>query len=267
MLCPKCHHQIAKNSQYCDFCGQKIVQEERQTAYVGSRVQNRENHKKEVRKKTKVIILGIIALLIMITMLCFIFFFKGNKPSYSPDNIVSQHVEKPLRLEKSKISLTVGEEYTIQANIKCTYKSKNKNICTVDQTGKIKAIALGKTKIICTTETNQEKTCQVTVNEKIETTVDETTNEDEYIFVNSDTVLLTEDDLQNKDANQLRLGLNEIYARHHCTFKTPEIVEYFKSKSWYSADENITSEMMNNDMSHYFNEIELKNISFIQAHR
>ena len=41
----------------------------------------------------------------------------------------------------------------------------------------------------------------------------------------------------------------------------------FKSKSWYSADETLTSEMMNNHMSEYFNEIELKNISFIQAHR
>ena len=74
-------------------------------------------------------------------------------------------------------------------------------------------------------------------------------------------------DLENKDDSQLRLGLNEIYARHHCTFKTPEIADYFKSKSWYSADETLTSEMMNNHMSEYFNEIELKNISFIQAHR
>ena len=36
--------------------------------------------------------------------------------------------------------------------------------------------------------------------------------------------------LENKDDSQLRLGLNEIYARHHCTFKTPEIADYFKSK-------------------------------------
>ena len=96
---------------------------------------------------------------------------------------------------------------------------------------------------------------------------EENTDEDEYIFAHSDTELLTEADLENKDDSQLRLGLNEIYARHHCTFKTPEIADYFKSKSWYSADETLTSEMMNNHMSEYFNEIELKNISFIQAHR
>ena len=101
----------------------------------------------------------------------------------------------------------------------------------------------------------------------IETTVEENTDGNEYIFAHSDTELLTEADLENKDDSQLRLGLNEIYARHHCTFKTPEIADYFKSKSWYSADETLTSEMMNNHMSEYFNEIELKNISFIQAHR
>ena len=228
MLCPKCHSLLTKGAKYCDICGTRISQEDIQVEEVGSRVKNREKHKKEVRKKTKIIILGIIALVVVIAMLGFILFFKGNKPSYSPNNLVSQHVEKPLHLEKSKVTLNIGDEYTIQTNLKCTYQSKN---------------------------------------EKIETTVEENTDEDEYIFAHSDTELLTEADLENKDDSQLRLGLNEIYARHHCTFKTPEIADYFKSKSWYSADETLTSEMMNNHMSEYFNEIELKNISFIQAHR
>lgn len=262
MLCPKCHSPLAKGAKYCSACGEKIYQED-QIEEVGSRVRNRENRKKAIRKKTKIIILGIIAIIIVISMLGFVIFFKGNKPTYSPDNLVSQHVEKSLHLEKSKITLNIGEEYTIKANLTCTYLSKNTNICTVDQTGKIKAIASGKTKVMCKSKTGKEKAIQVTVKEKIETTI----HDNEYIFPHSDTQLLTEADLENKDDMQLRLGLNEIYARHHCTFKTLEIVEYFKSKSWYSADENLTSEMMNNNMSQYFNEIELKNISFIQKHR
>ena len=63
-----------------------------------------------MRKKTKIIILGIIALVVVIAMLGFILFFKGNEPSYSPDNLVSQHVEKPLHLEKSKVTLNIGDE-------------------------------------------------------------------------------------------------------------------------------------------------------------
>ena len=267
MLCPKCYSLLTKGAKYCNICGTRIPQEDIQVEEVGSRVKNREKHKKEVRKKTKIIILGIIALVVVIAMLGFILFFKGNKPSYSPDNLVSQHVEKPLHLEKSKVTLNIGDEYTIQTNLKCTYQSKNEKICFVDTNGKITALSSGKTKIICTSESGKEKALQVIVNEKIETTVEENTDEDEYIFAHSDTELLTEADLENKDDSQLRLGLNEIYARHHCTFKTPEIADYFKSKSWYSADETLTSDMMNNHMSEYFNEIELKNISFIQAHR
>ena len=195
MLCPKCYSLLTKGAKYCNICGTRIPQEDIQVEEVGSRVKNREKHKKEVRKKTKIIILGIIALVVVIAMLGFILFFKGNKPSYSPDNLVSQHVEKPLHLEKSKVTLNIGDEYTIQTNLKCTYQSKNEKICIVDTNGKIKALSSGKTKVICTSESGKEKALQVIVNEKIETTVEENTDEDEYIFAHSDTELLTEADL------------------------------------------------------------------------
>ena len=152
MLCPKCHSLLTKGAKYCDICGTRISQEDIQVEEVGSRVKNREKHKKEVRKNTKIIILGIIALVVVIAMLGFILFFKGNKPSYSPDNLVSQHVEKPLHLEKSKVTLNIGDEYTIQTNLKCTYQSKNEKICIVDTNGKITALSSGKTKVICTSE-------------------------------------------------------------------------------------------------------------------
>lgn len=166
MLCPKCHSLLTKGAKYCDICGTRISQEDIQVEEVGSRVKNREKHKKEVRKKTKIIILGIIALVVVVAMLGFILFFKGNKPSYSPDNLVSQHVEKPLHLEKSKVILNIGDEYTIQTNLKCTYQSKNEKICIVDTNGKITALSSGKTKVICTSESGKEKALQVIVNEK-----------------------------------------------------------------------------------------------------
>lgn len=54
----------------------------------------------------------------------------------------------------------------------------------------------------------KKKPFKFIVNEKIETTVEENTDEYEYIFAHSDTELLTEADLENKDDSQLRLGLN-----------------------------------------------------------
>ena len=53
MLCPKCHSLLTKGAKYCDICGTRISQEDIQVEEVGSRVKNREKHKKEVRKKTK----------------------------------------------------------------------------------------------------------------------------------------------------------------------------------------------------------------------
>ena len=76
MLCPKCHSLLTKGAKYCDICGTRISQEDIQVEEAGSRVKNREKHKKEVRKKTKIIILGIIALVVVIAMLGFILFLK-----------------------------------------------------------------------------------------------------------------------------------------------------------------------------------------------
>ena len=78
MLCPKCHSLLTKGAKYCDICGTRISQEDIQVEEVGSRVKNREKHKKEVRKKTKIIILGIIALVVVIAMLGFIFNMLKN---------------------------------------------------------------------------------------------------------------------------------------------------------------------------------------------
>ena len=65
MLCPKCYSLLTKGAKYCNICGTRIPQEDIQVEEVGSRVKNREKHKKEVRKKTKIIILGIIALVVV----------------------------------------------------------------------------------------------------------------------------------------------------------------------------------------------------------
>ncbi len=78
-------------------------------------------------------------------------------------------------------------------------------------------------------------------------------NRGDYIFENSDTVLLTDADLSGKDLNTLRVALHEIYARHGRTFTNGAIQAYFDSKSWYSRlgsnsgdihfDENVLSEI------------------------
>ena len=235
MLCPKCHNRIVKGSSFCHICGEPIPQQKVEKTIL-SRVKQKEEIKKEKSKKRKYVAIIFFLIIIIAVIVGIHLFLNMNEPSYSSDNIVSQQVEKALHIDKDKVTLEIGESTTIKANLKCTYTVQDASICKINQEGTITALAAGKTKIFCISESGKKETVK-------------------------------EEDLQGKDQQQLRMGINEIYARHHCTFKTEEVKNYFEAKKWYSGDENLTSDLMNEHMSEYFNEVELKNISFIQAHR
>lgn len=70
--------------------------------------------------------------------------------------------------------------------------------------------------------------------------------------------LVTEDDLEGLDAEELRILRNAIYAVHGYKFKSPELQEYFSQFSWY--------EPLSRDVSSLLNSTEKKNVAFIQAH-
>ena len=55
----------------------------------------------------------------------------------------------------------------------------------------------------------------------------------DYVFPDSSSVLLTENDLAGKSAWELTIGRNEICARHGYTFNRHDLQNYFNSKSWY----------------------------------
>ncbi len=83
-----------------------------------------------------------------------------------------------------------------------------------------------------------------------------------YIFPDSSTRYLTEEDLMGKSNEELRIGRNEIAARHGRKFKDEELQAYFDSKSWYFGycePDNFNTEYM-------LNEIEKKNMDFIKEH-
>lgn len=86
-------------------------------------------------------------------------------------------------------------------------------------------------------------------------------NSEDYVFPNSNTQLLTEADLQGKTAEQLRIGRNEIYARHGRKFNDEALQNYFNSKSWYSG--TVEADAFDEGV---LNEIEKKNADFITSH-
>lgn len=64
-------------------------------------------------------------------------------------------------------------------------------------------------------------------------TQNETTDASEYILPESNTRLLTEEDLSGLSKEELRLARNEMFARYGMIFGVEDLDSYFSAKSWY----------------------------------
>lgn len=84
-----------------------------------------------------------------------------------------------------------------------------------------------------------------------------TTNNGDYLFP-SDTQYITEADLVGRSQEEVRLMINEIYARNGYIFNNQDYQRYFSSKSWYVPISNSQP-----DAERRFNEIELANKNFL----
>lgn len=84
--------------------------------------------------------------------------------------------------------------------------------------------------------------------------------QEEYLFPESNTRLLTGEELGQLSPEQLRFARNEIYARHGRMFTSPELQAYFDSKSWYEGTvkpEDFSENLLNG--------FEKENIELIKA--
>ena len=57
---------------------------------------------------------------------------------------------------------------------------------------------------------------------------------DEYIFPESTEDIISYENIVNKSDEELRLGRNEIFARHGRIFASPDLQTYFEGKSMYT---------------------------------
>ena len=71
---------------------------------------------------------------------------------------------------------------------------------------------------------------------------------------------LTDDDLTDLSADDIRTAINEIYARHGYIFKDDAIREHFEQYDWY--EETVKPDDFTNDM---LSDTEVKNIELLQA--
>lgn len=72
-------------------------------------------------------------------------------------------------------------------------------------------------------------------------------NDGSYMFRDSDTVLLSDDDVKNLSKETLAFLRNEMYARKGYIFKEEPYKSYFNSKSWYRGTRNEIDDSIFND--------------------
>ena len=102
--------------------------------------------------------------------------------------------------------------------------------------------------------TTSNATANTTSNTTTEANTTSSGNALEYLLPDSDKRIITDGELSNLTAEEVRLACNELYARHGRKFSDSSIQAYFNSKSWYhgTIEPNAFDEAV-------FNEYERKN--------
>lgn len=85
-------------------------------------------------------------------------------------------------------------------------------------------------------------------------------SKEEYIFPDSNSRYLSEEEIGNVDTDKLRIARNEIFARHGYIFNDEELNQYFNSTSWYQG--TVLSDEFNEDW--VLNDFEKENIKLIK---
>lgn len=85
-------------------------------------------------------------------------------------------------------------------------------------------------------------------------------NSSEYILPDSSTKYYTIDDVNWLHSDEIRIAINEIYARHGRMFKSEELQNYFNSKSWYTP--TTPADQFNDSV---LNDCERHNIEVLQT--
>lgn len=83
----------------------------------------------------------------------------------------------------------------------------------------------------------------------------------EYILPDSDTRCLTGEDVAGLSEDEIRIALNEIYARHGRIFQSEDLNAHFSSKSWYEP--KYSAEEFSAIENSIMNDYEKKNIEFL----
>ena len=166
------------------------------------------------------------------------FSFKTNKSNDISNEFIKSITSDDFKVDK-QYNLSNGDEIHVSINKKSQIKGIS---CTVEgeKTLKVKFKKEdNSTSIFGNSEDDSENT--TTNDGDIAQRMNDPSG---FIFENSSVSLLTPEDLAKIETpSQLRVAINEIYARHHYTFtKNESVRSYFEGKNWYTSDPAITQD-------------------------
>lgn len=196
MFCPKCKKVFKNDCLFCKECGTRLI--ENSTEKEPKSKSDVGSETKADDKKKGVGKMGVMVLIVLISIAAI-----GVGVHFTKDKKESASVEKEtVSAEKEKEAKSEKKAEEKSKEKKTEQKSKEKKEETQEETIPVKGI--------------------------------EDTNG--YILADSSTKALTEQNLEGLTARELTYARNEIFARYGYVFASPELNEYFATKSWYEAN-------------------------------
>lgn len=276
MFCEKCGNRLESGDRFCPVCGNPVdeagdslnnndftagmgygfrqpVTEKRTNEYeTGSKKKesrkkdlDAEWEKEERKEKITFLILGVIIVLLVIAIVAgIIFLVKSGNEKNDGDRVPQLNEQLKEELDEKQKRQEVVEEPRES-------EDADAGEILADQESDIPAEEAGEMVEEVTPVPTQELT-PTPAQEKPANIADE------YIIPDSSTRYLSNADLNPLTEWEIRVARNEIYARHGRMFKSQELADYFKSKSWYVP--SIPPEQFDNS---FLNTIELENLKFI----
>lgn len=286
MRCWKCGAQLDDDSVFCIVCGAK--QDENMMRYSGYDTVPEETRQKSPVLLIVAILAAVIILGGIGGFFVYKTFVSENdaveeeiteeeeavEKEVDLSNVDINAVEDPEAVLKGKVSKNSADKWIITLNGPLTVYAEAEEEDKVLEDVEFAFIMMGKSKeeimeSIPDSETIKlegelhieednlyikvDKICDASGTEitkaKEEEEVKEAKVNSEYIIPDSDRRLLGYDDVKNLSLQEINYAKNEIYARHGRRFKSPELQNYFNSKSWYSgtiAPENFSESMLSN---------------------
>jgi hypothetical protein len=234
--CPNCGAKLDLDARYCGECGMEIVEYTEQIPYNDTQKTYRENnygyqnsyrHEAQPKKSNNVMIVVICLLMIIVIALGILLFYMFNNSGGSnneAENTANIVVTAPPAVTQAPVqteapAATVIVQQNVQQNAP------------------------------------QNVPPQPVQNNQAPPAAPQ--QQSGYLF-DSDVKYITTDYLSRLSRSQVRLILNEIYARHGYIFSSSEYSEYFSKQSWYRP--RYTSDT---EAESYFNSVERSNKSTI----